>query len=505
MFKTMPMTIALACVATAADARDGQAALDATWHPPRLQAANPSPQPSDAVGWPDLVPDPEFGTGGSNAYALDDANGKEEWAFRVFPRAGGGWWLTGNHWNGSSGTWDAGIVRVDSNGAGIATYKIATPLASLNDVAFDAATDKLYFAGSATRVGHSDTDMAVTCIDVGAATPAKCSGFGTDGTAYVAFDIASSKNDGAWRVLVRPSLGVLLVGWAQNGASDNAIAAAALYRASGALVTRFGNDGKYWLDFANNDSVQAIALSNDADTEARLYIAGSFEVPSDPGRMAGYVLALNAWTGLPDTSFGTSAGRVTLEPRLKPSGSNDAVSALAVLASGKLAWSGWSLDSGGNRRLIVGRLHGNGTPDNAIHDVGWIMLGALPMEGGLKHERPTDLAERPGNRHLVVAFEVAYEGASTLAGEHRQYAFELDADASLYRGIAMATFPVATGQIPWALPTGLLVTGDAVMMAGTRRWDAGTGDFDYTLARLIRGETIFEDGFEIVPARHIAP
>ena len=494
MSNPMLMTALLACAAAAHATGDNEAANDAGWHVPPLDAAQPV-APLQMSGVLDLVPDLGFNESGQRYYPLDDDNGQEEWAFRVFPRAGGGWWLAGNHWNASSGAWDAGLVQVAANSDDVSKYTIATPMNLLNDVAFDATANKLYFAGSTTLAGHSDTYMAVTCIDVGTTPPVKCSGFGTDGTAFVAFDIASGKNDGAWRVLVRPNLGVLLVGWAQNGASGNAIAAAALSGDDGGLIARFGNNGKYWIDFADNDNIHAIALSDDADTEARLYIAGSYEVPSDPGRIAGFALALNAWTGQPDAGFG-SAGRVTLAPRLRPVGSNDGASALAVLADGKLAWSGWSLDGAGNRRLVVGRLNVDGSPDNSFHHLGWVAPVGAPPAGQLQHARPTDMAERPGNHDLVIAFEVAFDGTSPNAGEHRQFAYEYDADVRTPRGAAWATWDYSGSGGPWATPSGLLVTHDAVMMAGTQRYNVDTGDLDYTLLRLIRADTIFADGFD---------
>lgn len=496
MFKPILMLTLFAGCTALAQADVGQQTLDAAWQQPQRATGLLPSMPLAFDGSGSLTPDLAFGAVGQRAYGMDNANGKEEWALRVFKRAASGWWLVGNHWNGSTASWDAAIVQVAApDGAANAKYWISTPMETLNDVAFDAATNKLYFAGSAKRSGHTDADMAVTCVDVGATPPVKCSGFGSAGTAYVPIDISADKNDGAARVLVRPNIGVLLVGWAQNGADSIAIATAALYRNSGTLVTRFGSGGTYWIDFAEDETVDAIALSDDPDAQARLYIGGAHRVSSDPGRVTGYVLALNAWAGQRDASFGSS-GYVELAPRQNSAHPYDKVSALAPLAGGKLAWAGKSRDAGDNMRMVIGRLKHDGGTDNTFHSAGWVAPLGAPASGAYEYQHPTDMAERPGNRGLVIAVSVVFEGTSPYAGERHQYAFEFDADVQGLRGTAVGIWEHVDGQKAWSIPSGTLVTDDAVMMAGTRRWDASFNDFDFTLVRMIGSDTIFANGFD---------
>lgn len=511
MLKQLTFTMAaLVCGATGAHADSWQDAvkqsIDATWHPPQVAGIGDPAMPLAAIGTGDLSPDPNFGAGGQTQYYLDYGSNLEGWGLRVVAIPGGaGWYVLAKHGAGN-GTWDAVVVKVQPGGAAETTYVVPTPMFRLDDATIDAVTGKFYFAGGAKQAGHADSDFAVTCVDINAGpSGGPCAGFGSGGTAYVPFDRATgNKDDVARRVLVRPNLGVLLGGWAKDGPDGYVFAAAALFRESGSLVTRFGSGGKFTTDLgmslANLDvNVYDMALSNDADNEARLYIAGNYSRNTARKDYDGVVLALNAWTGAFDPGFnGVGFRSVYLDLGDPAVDLSDAVTAIAVQANGKLALAGWSRDTYLNTRLMLARLNTDGAFDNGFCDgfgAGKCARDVGNSSGLPGYFWPTAIAERSNSRDLVIATEYRPGGTGADADQARQVAVQLSANANAARTEVRVDYSVASGQTPYSVTTGMLVTTDAVMIAGTRRWHAPSNDFDVTLVRTLAKDTIYADTF----------
>lgn len=340
----------------------GKEAVDATWQAPLAPAATP---PGD------LDPDPAFGmVDGTAYYYLDDATSMEGWALRVFARADApGWYVLGKHATGT-GTWQAAVVVTDQAGAAQRTVYVATPMFRLDDATLDTSNGKFYFVGGGKRPGFADSDFAVTCVDISSPDGGVCDGFGNGGTRFIAFDRGGSKDDVARRVISRPNLGVLVAGWARDGTDRYVFAATSLTRASGDMLTRFGTNGLFTSDLgsitANLDvNVFDIALSNAPDSEARLYIAGNYSRNTARTNYDGVVLGLNAWSGVLDDwgPGGHGFAQVWLDLGVAGVDMGDAVTAMRVLANGKLALAGWSKDQAGLDRMMLARLREDGLLD----------------------------------------------------------------------------------------------------------------------------------------------
>lgn len=447
----------------------------------------------------DLDPDPDFGINGVRDYYLDTPASREGWGLRLFPRPGNaGYYVLGKHGTGA-GTWEAVVVVTDSQGLATRTLYVPTPMFRLDDATFDSANGRFYFVGGARQSGHADSDFAVTCVDIDT-TPAggPCAGFGTGGTAFIAFNRGGNNDDVARRVISRPNLGVLVTGWAKDGTDRYVFAATSLLRASGGLVTRFGTNGRFTHDMDSlrdnlDVNVFDIALSNDPDASARLYIAGNYSRDVARRNYDGVVLALNAWNGVLDSSFGPGGhGSIQIWLDLGDPATNmsDAVTALAVLANGKLAVAGWSVDQAGLDRLMLARIRENG-----LIDINSGFCGnegkCTPFTSG-RSFWPAAIAERPGNRDLIIAAENPNNPG--VNDETWQMVFQFSRDGS-YRHAATHHSTHMSGQLEYTVPAALRVTNEDAMIVGTRRYDATTADYDVLLWRLRANDTIFADMF----------
>ncbi len=449
----------------------------------------------------DLAWDLNFGTGGGyQVFFLDDNNNKEGRGLRVVARPRGGWYLLGKHVHGN-GTWDAAVVSVNSNGSPQAEFIVPTPMFRLDDATLDPSTGKFYFAGGAKQAGSANSDFAVTCVDITVGSGGTCAGFGNSGTAYIAFDRGGNLDDVARRVVVRPNIGVLLGGWAKDATDRYVFAVAALYRSSGALLSRFGNNGKFHTDLdstlGNVDvNVFDMTLSNDPDSEARLYIAGNYSLNTERKDYDGVVLAVNAWTGQFDTSFNGSGFRTVWLDLGDPSiNRSDAVTAMTIQANGKLALAGWSVNTRLENIMMIARLKTNGQLDQGLCSGSGKCAPFQGQDSGLPtYYWPTAIAERPTTRDWLIASEYKVGGNSDWASKTTQLMTQFSG-SGIFREFNKIELGSATGQTSWTVPAYMLVTSDAVMAAGTRRYTTVGPDYDATLVRLLVNNSIFADQF----------
>lgn len=452
--------------------------------------------PQGSLG-PALDPDPAFGSGGTALFFLDYPDALIGNGLRVYSLGGAGWYVLARH-KAESGYWDAVVIRVRPNGTQDGIWLIPTPLKDIADAVMDEATGKFYFAGSGKSplLPGSDRDFAVTCVDIqsvpGGGTCAGFGSVGSAGTAFVGFDLGGGGNDYARRVVVRPNIGLILIGVAEFNDIRDAPVMASLYRATGALYAGFGTGGRQVIGWhLPTDQVRIhvndAALTNDPDAQTRLYFAGDLWV-NDPLDKTGYVIVVNAMTGAPiavryaDLSFGNCS-----------TDCSDAVTAIRVLANGKLAVGGWTTDAALNRQLILGRLNVDGSWDAGFND-GGLFAAYMGLESTLGQAVPTALAERPGTGELVVAMDHRLDGAA--ATPTRQALGWFTANGREMLAWHDFGFSAAPGETPRTTGASLLVDPQSIMLVGTRRWNAT--DDDVTLTRLLfrDGESVFADSFE---------
>lgn len=452
----------------------------------------------------DLDWDPAFthGSGGAAGvaiYPLDYPNANIGQPLRVYAIGGGaGWYVLAKHLQDDGHYWDAVVIRVRPNGTEDAVFRVPTVLKDINDAVWDQATRKFYFAG----YGHdpvlpgADDDFAVACVDIdNSPSGSYCAGFSGSGTAFVPFNLGGANHDRASRVLVRPNIGLLLVGTADLDTTKNAIAVAALYRASGALVTSFGGNGRLSTAIPGIAQPHAYvrtydaALSNDPDAQTRLYIAGMFSEDDALHDYDGYVVALGAMTGTFDTTFGSGGIRALyLDLGNCAVNCTDAITAMTVLANGKIAVAGVSVDPDLNYFLMVGRLNRNGSKDASFRNAGLFALEYVGYSNLLM--MPRAIGERPGTRDLLTAAVVRMDGNPTTPVSLSLIQWSANGWARDGTG---GSLPAAPGQTEQVGIASLLVDTDAAMLLGSRRWNVT--DWDVALFRTLANDTIFADMF----------
>lgn len=488
--------IGCAASAGAADSFEKQA-IDATAFAPATSANGLPMAPSGGpVG--DLDLDPGFGTGGTANYFLDHGGSLEGWGLRVFERPDhAGWYVLAKHGTGT-GTWEAVVVVANPSGAQQRTVYVPTPMFRLDDATWDSANGRFYFVGGAKQAGHADSDFAVTCVDIdNGPDGGVCSDFGNAGTSHVAFNRGGNNDDVARRVISRPNLGVLVAGWAKDGSDRYVFAATALLRGSGGLVTRFGNNGRFAYDLGSNSAnldvnVFDIALSGDADTQARLYIAGNYSRNTARTDYDGVVLGLSAWNGVLDDwgPGGHGFSQVWLDLGVAGVDMSDAVTAISVLANGKLALAGWSKDQAGLNRMMLARLRNDG-----VLDINSGFCGnagkCTPFASG-RSFWPAAIAERPDTRDLIIAAENPnHPGVND---ETWQMVFQFTPKGAYHDATTLHSTH-GTGTLEYTVPAALLVSREATMLVGTRRFTPANSDYDARLTRLLHNDTIFADTF----------
>lgn len=436
---------------------------------------------------------------GESHFNLGDANSKEAWALRVFARpAGAGYFILARHARGN-GTWDAVVLAVDAEGKNEKKYLIPTPMFRLDDATRDAGNGKFYFVGGAKRSGRPDSDFAVTCMDITIGTSGgPCSGFGTGGTVLTSFDLAGSKDDVARRVISRSGTGIIVAGWAKDGANRFVFAVSAYYRESGAPLTRFGIGGKFTHDVyqagnANLDvNVHDIALSDDPAEDTVVYIAGNYSRVAAHNEYTGLVWALRGWDGTlaPFGMFGyaqikANIGNCAID-------CSEGVTALTVKKNRHIAFAGWASESGVVENATIGGLTPAGAADPRLCQGAGVCLMGPSYRNGDDFIKPHAIAELPQNRELAVLVDAAfvdlnglYEYSETRLGRRNGKGYD-------YIGGTYAR--PATGEYS-SYPAHAIWVGNTMIEVGTYAFNAAANDYRIAIRRWVDKDSIFFDQF----------
>lgn len=445
---------------------------------------------------------------GESTFDLGDTNSKESWALRVFERpSGAGYYILAKHGHGN-GTWDAVVLAVDMQGRNEVRYLIPTPMFRLDDATYDKDNGRFYFVGGAKQAGHADSDFAITCLDISAGTGgAACSDFGSGGTVFTGFDLGGSKDDVARRVVSRSGTGIVVAGWAKDGANRYVFAVAAYYRNNGAPLGRFGSAGKTTFDVwqpgnATLDvNVYDLLLSDDTAENTTIYIAGNYSRVAAHNDYVALVWALRGWDGTL-APFGTLG--VAQIPRVGDgscaSDCGETVGALALRHDRSLLFSGSARDANGNDLRMIGGLTASGQLDSRLcQGAGVCLVGyTFPGHGSGSWYSPLAAAEHPLNRDLMVVDAQYMAYLSPSSARYRTAGFIGNRDASLGSDYT-ATYAFSSTVYPPvyydSYPAHAIWVGNARIEVGTYGHDEAAGDYRISLTRLIDKDTIFFDQF----------
>lgn len=444
----------------------------------------------------DLTVDAAFGGGlGYTVVSYNDADGTWDEAVRLIPADGGGTWMVGFHRTDATGDRIA-IARLDADGALDPTYGSGgkqfadTGIGQVRDAV--RVGDRFYVAG----IHYLDTpglgDAAVACFMFDG-TP--CAGFGVGGTVELAL-AADGFNSDAARILHRD--GVLYVvgntdpGGANGHSSD--IVVAKVDAASGALDAAFGNGSGplpgsrvYSPDLVadGSDFAYAAALAANGD----VLIGGSAQ--GDRGS-EGYVLAIDAATGAPDSAFG-SAGYIMYSLNTGVHFDDLSIHAIQVAADGHIVAAGNANHDDEFFNTITSVLLVSTQPDGTPTP-GFGVAGVSHVEVGI-NTSVTDLAVR-SNGDLVVSTPSNGITPNPYNGDTLQSIVQFDATGNGPTSTVSIEYPSLVTPQGW--PMSLLIdANDRVLVGGFRLWDFNfpIPDSDHVVTRLVR-DHLFADGFE---------
>jgi hypothetical protein len=467
----------------------------------------------------DLDLDPGFGTNGTFIADFTDAQGSYDigiQSFRECDRTSDGlcdfpvsfhYYVAGFH--NHLGTQDMVVTLISDTGIPAASFgnggklTIPTSMTSINDVAFDPVTDRLYFAGSQRLFSTTSLEFAVTCLDL--LTRAPCTDFGNVGaTELIAFDLGGTDNDVANRVLFDPQGYLYVAGYADTP-NGNQIAVAKLSTADGALVTAFGTNGQAHFVLGSRPTGQSTSASGMALIPSsfsgipldKLYIAGAYKTLFDD--IDGYVLMIDAIGG---TYVNTRTISYENDNPISNPHGNDAVSAITVLANGELAVAGYSDTTTADQpALLLAKMHAD---SSLALDAGFCGTGLCVKqvgEGphGWQDTLPTAIGERPNTRDLVVGIRAGTWHLDFVTSRwvlsQKQVVQQYSADGGALHAQTEIQFPAADPSTTDVRSAGMNVDNGIVELTGSRALATDPDDFDITLTRMLANDTIFASQF----------
>lgn len=491
-------------------------ARDDGWETARKEAFDATryqPDLPDVVAPTDLDFDAAFGSGGTAVYDFNAAGFTRDWGMRTFERHevignvgginlyGDFRYVVGVHWR--DGAWDAVVARTDAATGALAErisfpdgkLVVQTTLTEAQDVAFD-GDHRLYFTGQ-SPVPLFGPMFTTFCLDI--TTGAACGGFASGtvaGYSYTSFTVPG-EDPSRWssiaRKIVYDPAGFLFIGGESNMIIGTQIALTKTNAVTGQTVTSFGTNGlvNFQLSGSFNQRLTAMAR-RPANTPGpdMLYVGGTFQRTNDANDYDGYIDQIDPAVGIiPSTAYVFYESDNTGNKK-------DSVNAIGVLANGKLAFAGSSdTDHAGVPAMLLGRLSplGGGLNfDTSFCGSGYCAWSNWGVLGSFANAAPVAIAERPGNRDLVISMQ----GNSLAIGSPQVIRVEqYNANGTMYRtGKEISVQGMGTNTT-WAGP-GLAVDDDYVTVAGTRLWGPTINDdVDFVVARLQANDSIFADRF----------
>ncbi len=467
----------------------------------------------------DLDLDAGFGANGSIFVDFSDGQGSYDVGMRSFKECNKAQgvcafplayhhYVAGIHNHGS--TQDAAITLISDAGVPIASFGTAgkltvpTSMSAINDVAFDPGTDRLYFVGAQRLFSTTSLEFGVFCLDLPARAP--CGNFGNvgNGTQLVVFDLGGSNEDVATRVLFDPQ-GYLYVAGYADATNGSQVAVTKLSAANGAPIAQFAGSGHAGFVLGNRPTGQAVSVSGMALMPAsfqgialdKLYVVGSYKTSFDDND--GYVLALDAENGTY-----VNARTIAYEsdnPFLNPHG-NDSVTAITVLANGKLAVAGYSDTTTLNQpALLMARMQAN---SSLALDTGFCGSGICVEQVGdgtlgWRNTYPIAIAERPNTRDLVVGMQATVAQIDFVTSQiyhvQKQVVQQYAANGGTLHAEAQIQFPAADATTLVVRSSGMNVSNSSVELVGWRAFTSSPSNLDFTMSRMLANDTIFADQF----------
>ena len=229
--------------------------------------------------------------------------------------------------------------------------------------------------------------------------------FGSGGSAVIPLGTGPNPSAAARAVAIQPDGKIVFVGYATDNSGSNSLLVGRL-DPSGNFDPSFGHGGKIVVQIAAGAHGFSGGWSVALQPDGKILVGGDAFSDTDNG---GFVVARLTPEGTFDSSFGED-GRASLK---LTSPDLPVAQALALQPDGRIVVAGTAIwtDSGrGFDEVMVGRLNGNGTPDESFGDGGKVLvqLDDHPTSDGVYSEMHS-VAIQPDHK-IVIA---GYEGATS--------------------------------------------------------------------------------------------
>lgn len=440
-----------------------------------------------------------------------------------------GYYVVGKQKNAAGDAWRGWIARVDLGGDLDTGFGTGGWMYTAGQ---DDIVDAVVVGGKAYVLGNIWGSTAtpitrVACLDLATPTGSSCfAGFGGVLSWGVA---AAGPRTAAYgqRLAYDSRYGLFVAARVMSATRGQEVGIARIRADDGSLVAEF-KDGGYniglpsWAPAAGAEvAVNALVVTpagNPGGT--RVYVAG--QMKRTAADYDGYVLGLAPTNGILTAGWNWNDHAYHYELDDGGVAGKDAITALAVLRNGKVAFAGWSeTDAAGVRPMIMGRIHDDGSYD-AGFCAGNANRGSLacavdpPYSTGSPlfvdykpFSWPVALAERRQSRDLVVAQRFQDNGGSlAFPDDHRVRTLVQQFGASGNRIHASRTIDISGfGDNRWSRPFGLWMGGtglwnasgntgsgeEMIAVVGTRLYSGA--DFDATITHVRATDSLFADAF----------
>lgn len=516
--------------AGAADDDFAKQATDAT-RPLQLDLApDGSPVPSD------LTLDADFGSGGLKSIWPPGAAGwsDTEDGLRAFPWIGSvtlpgpppvvlpnvhkGYYVVGRQKNTAGTAWRAWIARMNLAGAVDTTFGTDGWIYTIEvDDVVDAAVvgDKAYILGNIRTTAQAIPAALVQCKDLTYAGSNPNAGYCfPTGAGILTFgaDPAGPRTAAyAQRLAHDGRYGVFVAARVVNTSRGQEVGVARISADTGSLVAEF-KDGGYniglpsWAPAAGAEiAVNALAVTPEGYAGiARVYVAG--QMKRNAADHDGYILGLAPTNGILTTGWNWNERSYYYEDD-NTGYRKDAITALAPLRNGKVAFAGWSeTDDASLQPMFMGRVNGDGSYDesfcrgNANRGERGCMVEQHVDEFYKPVSQPVAMAERRQNRDLVVALRSKNNGSmppTNVITRVEQYG----ANGNRVHAALNLDYAGSSGTAHWSRPFGMWMGGtgiaglgeEVIAVVGTRLY--ADPDFDATITHIKATDSIFADAF----------
>lgn len=423
-----------------------------------------------------------FSSSGKQTVAFDLGSSKTDSANDVAIDSSGRIVVVGSALKSGTADYDFAVTRLKSDGSidgsfgasGIQT--IPFNLGGNNEeeatgVAID-ANGKIVIVGRVQRSSTGDFDFGIVRLNSDGSLDTT---FNSTGKRTVFFDLGGTKEDEATDVAIDSNGKIVVVGFAERATpTGNFDYAVARLNSDGSLDTTFNSTGKATVAFdlggSNADYCSCVAI----DSSNRIVLGGG--VKRTAVQDYDFGVARLKTDGTLDTTFNSTGKRQIAFDQ--GNGNDDEATGIAIDGNGKIVVVGYAQEGGTStdHDFAIARLNSDGSSDLSFNS-----NGKLPLDVSDRDDFATDVAIDSKGRIVVVGYGERLAGNNDFAVIRLNTDGSLDTNFAGMGGRGV-TYDFGSNNNDYCRAVAIDSVGRIVMAGSVQRVD--TGDSDFGVARL---------------------